>query len=175
MRGGQLYLNRLTVVDAFGQTLEIVLAPIPPDQFPRTSTNTVFRPLLSDGMKPTITISTQEPLRFVQLSPRLLQQARLNFDFVSQSTGNPIAGWVLPNHLDSGLAVYDPNGISYGELTLGVDQNNKPVVAWLPSPNSPYPTLPDPAQAQGPLLSFISKLKSLGAGAFSDFLEAVDE
>jgi hypothetical protein len=175
MRGGQLYLNRLTVVDAFGQTLEIVLAPIPPDQFPRTSTNTVFRPLLSDGMKPTITISTQEPLRFVQLPPRLLQQARLNFDFVSQSTGNPIAGWVLPNHLDSGLAVYDPNGISYGELTLGVDQNNKPVVAWLPSPNSPYPTLPDPAQAQGPLLSFISKLKSLGAGAFSDFLEAVDE
>ena len=176
MRGGQLYINRLTVVDAFGQTLEIVFAPTSSSPYPRTATNAVFHPLLADGVEPTVPISTQEPLRFVQLPPRLLQEARLNFDFLSQTTDdNPIVGWVLPNHLDSGLAVYDPDGISYGEMTLGVDQHNQPIVDWLPSPNSPYPTLPDPAHAQGPLLSFLSKLKSLGASSFSDFLQAVDE
>ena len=56
-----------------------------------------------------------------------------------------------------------------------MDQNNHPVVDWLAAPNSPYPTLPDPAQAQGPLLGFLTNLKKLGAGAFSDFLQSVDE
>jgi hypothetical protein len=175
MRGGQFYVNRLTIVDAFGQTLEIVFAPTPPDTFPRTTTNDVFHPLLSDGMAPTEPISTTEPLRFVQLPPRLLQQARLNFQFLPQVGDNPILGWILPNHLDSGLAVYDPNGVAYGEMTLGVDQADHPVVEWLAAPNSPVPTLPAPAQGQSQLVGFLANLKSLGAGAFSDFLQAVDE
>jgi hypothetical protein len=175
MRSGQFYVNRLAIVDAFGQTLEIVFAPTPPNQFPLVANNNVFHPLLSDGVAPTEPLSTLEPLRFVQLPPRLLQQARLNFQFLPQSGDDPIVGWVLPNHLDSGLAVYDANGIAYGEMTLGGDQNGQPVVDWLAAPDSPYPTLPAPAQAQGQLIGFLANLKSLGAGAFSDFLKAVDE
>jgi hypothetical protein len=56
-----------------------------------------------------------------------------------------------------------------------VDQNNQPVVNWLAAPNSPHPTLPDPAQAEGQLIGFLANLKKLGAGAFSDFLQSVDE
>jgi hypothetical protein len=112
MRGGQFYINQLTIVDAFGQTLEIVLAPTPQNQFPRTTNNQVFHPLMSDGVAPTEPLSKTEPLRFVQLPPRLLQQARLNFQFLPHIGDNPIVGWILPNHLDSGLSVYDPNGIA---------------------------------------------------------------
>lgn len=175
MRGGQFYINRLAIVDAFGQTLEIVIAPTSNNQFPVTPTNDVFHPLLSDGVTPTKPISTLEPLRFVQLPPRLLQMARLNFDFTPGADGNPIVGWILPNHLDSGLSVYDETGTALGELTLGVDQNNAPPVDWMPAPNSPFPALPNPSAAQGPLMGFLANLKSLGAGAFGDFLQAVDE
>jgi hypothetical protein len=175
MRGGQFYVNQLTIVDAFGQTLEIVLAPTPPNQFPVTTNNQVFHPLLSDGVEPTEPLSKMEPQRFAQLPPRLLQQARLNFEFLPQVGDNPIVGWILPNHLDSGLSVYDPNGVAYGELTLGVDQANNPVVDWLAAPDSPFPALPGPAQGQGQLIGFLANLKKLGAGAFSDFLQSVDE
>jgi len=175
MRGGQFYINRLTIVDAFGQTLEIVFAPTPPNQFPIGKNNEIFHPLLADGVAPTEPISKLEPLRFVQVPPRVLQPARLNFQFLPQVGDNPIVGWILPNHLDSGLSVYDANGISYGELTLGVDQSNRPVVDWLAAPNSPYPTLPDPAPDQGPLIGFLANLKTLGTRAFSDFLQSVDE
>jgi hypothetical protein len=175
MRGGQLYINQLTIVDAFGQTLEIVFAPTPPNQFPLTANNQVFHPLLSDGVAPTEPISKVEPLRFAQLPPRLLQQARLNFQFLPQVGDNPIVAWILSNHLDAGLSVYDPKGIAYGELTLGVDQNNQPVVDWLAAPDSPFPTLPDPDHAQGQLIGFLANLKKLGAGALSDFLHSVDE
>jgi hypothetical protein len=175
MRGGQFYINQLTIVDAFGQTLEIVFAPTATSQFPLTAKNDVFHPLLSDGVAPCHPISTLEPLRFVQLPPRLLQLARLNFNFTPGADGNPIVGWILPNHLDSGLSVYDEAGTALGELTLGVDQSDAPLVDWMAAPNSPFPTLPDPSAAQGPLMGFVAKLKSLGAGPFSDLLQAVDE
>lgn len=175
MRGGQFYINRLTIVDAFGQTLEIVLEPTSTNQFPVTAQNDVFHPLLSDGVAPTQPMSTMEPLRFAQLPPRLLQMARLNFNFTPEEGDNPIVGWILPNHIDSGLSVYDPTGIALGELTLGVDQNDHPVVDWIAAPNSPLPTVPDPASGQGPLIGFLANLKHLGTEAFSDFLQGVDE
>jgi hypothetical protein len=175
MRGGQLYVNRLTIVDAFGQTLEIVFAPTASDQFPRTAKKEVFHPLLSDGLAPTKPLSTAEPLRFVQLPPRVLQPARLNFKFLPQLNDDPIVGWILPNHLDSGLAVYDRAGTAYGELTLGVNQQNLPVVNWIAAPDSPFPVLPAPAPGQGHLLRFLSNLKNQGTKAFVDFLQAVDE
>jgi hypothetical protein len=152
-----------------------VFAPTQTDPFPRTAKKEVFRPLLSDGMAPTKPLTTVEPLRFVQLPPRVLQPARLNFKFLPQVNNDPIVGWILPNHLDSGLAVYDRAGTAYGELTLGVDQQNAPVVNWLPAPNSPHAALPAPASGQGPLIGFLANLKSQGAKAFSDFLQAVDE
>ena len=185
MRGGQFAIRRLTVIDAFGQTLEIVRAPVEPDQFPRTSPsqgNLVFHPLPSDGLAPTgsgtqsaVTVDPVEPLRFLQVPPRLLQPARLNFQFMPQANGNPILGWLLPNHIDSGVAVYKADGTAYGELRLGVDpQSGAPVVVWDAAPGNPD-TMPAPSANLPDLDNFLATLQGFGAGALGDFLRAVDE
>lgn len=175
LRGGQFYINRLTIVDVFGQTLEIVLAPTPPDQIPRTFSGGVFHPLVADGLAPTQPVQSIEPLRFVQLPPRLLQPGRLNFQFAPATNGNPVVGWVLPNHLDAGLAVYGPDGTAYGELHPALDTTGNPFVDWAAAPNSPYTDLEALASAQSQLGGFLSNLKAAGPGAFANFLQAVDE
>lgn len=175
LRAGQFYINRLTVVDAFGQTLEVVLAPQPQDQVPRTFNGQVFRPLISDGLVPSKTVQTLEPLRFVQLPPRLVQPARLNFEFVTGASGNAILGWVLPNHLDGGLAVYGPDGTAYGELRPAVDTQGATYVNWTPAPASPWLNLSSTAVTSTGLGGFLNGLQQAGPGAFSNFLHAVDE
>jgi hypothetical protein len=175
LRGGQFYLNRLTIIDAFGQTLEVVEAPVAPDQFPRTFDNFVFQPLVADGLTPTRTLRSQEPERFVQLPPRLLQPARLNLDFQLKENGSPIIGWILPNHLDSGIAVYGPDGSALGTLRLGVDAAGVPVATWDAAPHSSWPMLPDPSEDLPDFQNFVATLRSQGAAALREFLKSVDE
>lgn len=180
MRAGQFYIRQLTIVDAFGQTLEVVRDGSPPVSGPQNET---FRPLIADGLAPTepagapqpLTVATLEPLRFLQLPPRLVQPGRLNFLFAGEG-GNPILGWILPNHLDSGLSAYGPDGTAYGELRLGTDPSGAAIVAWDSAPNSPYPSvLPAPSGGLGEFDNFLSTLQSLGPVAFGDFLQAIDE
>jgi hypothetical protein len=178
MRGGQFYINQLTIVDVFGQTLEIVRPPMPPPghPYPIDLDNLVFHPLLGDGLPPTRPVDTVEPLRFAQIPPRLLQPARLNFRFAPGNNGGPILGWILPNHLDSGISVYGPDGTGYGELRLGVDENGDPVVIWDAAPGSPYPDdLPGPSPDLPELENILATLKARGATALGEFLQAVDE
>ena len=175
LRAGQFTINRVAVVDAFGQTLEIVEAPLGQNQYPHTPGNAVFAPLIADGLAPTQPLQPKYPERFVQLPPRVLQPARLNLDFPGDTTGNPVLGWLLPNHPDSSVAVYGPDGTAYGALRLGVDASNKPDTAWDAAPGSPWPTLPAPSPGLGDLENMLANLHSLGAGALRDFLQAVDE
>jgi hypothetical protein len=58
------------------------------------------------------------------LPPRFSQPARLTFDFLSAAAdeddstilASPLCGWLLPNNLDDGLAVYDETGVARGTL-----------------------------------------------------------
>lgn len=175
LRGGQLLVNRVTIVDAFGQTLEVVKAPIPPDQFARTFDNEVFHPLKADGLIADPPLSPLEPLRFAQLPPRLLQAARVNLDFATQANGSAVVGWLLPDHLDAGLSAYGPDGTAFGTLRLGVDAAGDPVVAWDAAPYSPWPALPPPSPDLPDFQNALATLRSLGAGALRDFLRSIDE
>jgi hypothetical protein len=176
MRSGQFYVRQLTVVDAFGQTLEIVLRGDPP----RDRGNIPFRPLLGAGLAPTRPVQIDhEPARFAQLPPRVLQPARLNFRFDPAANGNAIVGWILPNHLDSGLSAFGPDGTAYGVLRLGVDENGDAVAVWDAAPGSPYPdNLPLPSEL-GPQFDdfthILATLKARGTDALGEFLKAVDE
>jgi hypothetical protein len=180
IRAGQLYLNRLAIVDGFGQAVWVVHGPTGEDPMPRTADGGVFHPLAPARLTPTHPVEINEPLRLVQFAPRLLQSARLNFRFVGHSEDNPIAGWIVPNHLDSGLSVYGPDGTAYGELRLGLSATGqgdatRQAVIWVPAPGSPHPVIPEPAQGQDPLDAFLSNLMKAGVLAFRDFLQAIDE
>jgi hypothetical protein len=174
MRAGQFYLERVTVVDAFGQALEIVQAPDPGRNYPHTPSGAPFTPLVADGLTPVDPLVT-EPPGLVQLPPRILQPARLNLDFLGGHTGNPVIGWLLPNHPDSSVAVYGPDGTAYGALRLGADAAGHPDAVWDAAPGSPWPILQPPVTKLGDLQNLLATLGFLGANALRDFLQAVDE
>jgi hypothetical protein len=122
----------------------------------------------------------------IQLQPTLLQPARLDFDMVSASDdkivfgpanpgADPICGWILPNHLDHSLSVFDADGEALGEMALGVGAGGPATVCWRNAPNGPYSSLSDIAAKVphfGPFLLALSKKTTV---QFADFLKGIDE
>ena len=72
----------------------------------------------------------------ILLRPRLAQPARLNFRWLSAGQGDqemndhpattPICGWVMPNHLDNSLMIYDNRGEALGLINQ--------LARWQPAP-----------------------------------------
>ena len=108
MRGGQFYINQLTIVDAFGQTLEIVLSSdAAPTSFRSQQTTRSFtRCCLTVWRR--VTAFKIGAVAFRATTAATAATSAFEFQFLPQAGDNPIAGWILPNHLDSGLSVYDP-------------------------------------------------------------------
>ncbi|MFZ1084368.1 MAG: hypothetical protein WAN35_05340 [Terracidiphilus sp.] len=128
--------------------------------------------------------NTPDP--FIQLPPALLQPAQLNFDLVSATNdnlnfgpanpiANPIAGWVLPNHLDNSLMAYSALGNLLGEMSIGVSVIGAPEVFWTMAPFSPYQTLQELAQAIPHFGPFLLALFGKTPTEVTDFLDAIDE
>jgi len=110
---GSVTLTRARLLDAFGRTLDVPLANVA-----------------------TPTRATLEDLPgTLALSPRLLRPARWQFRLVDASTAvgtegvearvdqiepslqvNPVAGFVMPDHLDESLEVFGVDGAPIGEL-----------------------------------------------------------
>lgn len=123
---------------------------------------------------------------YIQLPPALLQPARLDFDLLSATDdtvkfgpaepgADPVCGWVLPNHLDASLMAYDAQGTALGEMSVGYDASDQPVVYWTPLPGSPYLTLDEIADAIPHFGPFLKALSQQGPATFTAFLQAIDE
>jgi hypothetical protein len=104
LRAGCLKVEKLRIVDAFGQAL-----PLPKFETPLRSGS-----LVAEG-------EDGEP--FLHFPPRLVQPARLLFDWVrtenlpgTRPANSPVCGWVIPNHLDKNLLFYDGGGRPVGAL-----------------------------------------------------------
>ncbi|NEO56311.1 MAG: hypothetical protein F6K54_26440 [Okeania sp. SIO3B5] len=137
IRSGAMSIGRLWLVDSFGQHKEVVEA-----NSVTTEVVTTYR------MEPSDTGANNKFL----LSPRLAQPARLNFHWLAADALNevemtkapartPVCGWILPNNLDSNLAIYDHQGLSLGsidvdgkwrdapEVTIERDNNERPLLS----------------------------------------------
>lgn len=181
VRGGFFKFNRLNVVDAFGQVIDLMLAG------GNVGTGVAFAPIRGRGLSPLSTTTLGNHLELVQFAPRLVQTSRLNFRFVSAiddtedtelyPDASPVCGWVLPNHLDGGLMVYDATGDALGELLVLADSKERLDVRWLPAPDAGT-AVADPATiANIHLRAFVVVLTAStdqGAG-FQDLLKAIDE
>ncbi len=174
-RSGQFYFDGLYLVDNFGQTLQIT----------SPSSQQTFQPVIAEGMLPEHTVLSQEPYRFIQLPPRLLQPARLDFDFVSalddeaiinlHSGINPVCAWVLPNHIDQALSCYSPEGIYLGELRVITNDQGTQVVNWEFAPDSPYTSINDMSTLYPHLVEMLQGLITAGPDAFTNFYLVIDE
>ncbi len=138
LRSGVLTISRLRMVDAFGQAVDIdSITPIVAERLKGRGPD---GQVANDGL--------------IVLPPRITQPARLQFRWISAVDGQaeaggdqgqtPICGWVLFNHLDASLMIYDADGSAIGSLNTlgprwlgapGSDNWNRSIDAVLPGVN----------------------------------------
>lgn len=139
IRGGAAWFKRLRVVDAFGRFIDL-----PPSAVIPSST---LQPLPPADPAP-------EPAAQILLRPRIPRPGRMLLDFVDASapdgaepaaamvnqsgpagTVSPLCGWLLPDHLDGALEVYDAAADPLGMLLEDVTG----AVVWEGAPGRPGP------------------------------------
>ena len=183
VRAGRLKLEKLRIIDAFGQFLQLG------KQHPGNGLQAVSSRRLSgsDGA--------------VWLQPRLAQSARLSIQWIPAADNinegeefNPVCGWILPNFLDKSLMIYDAGGCALGALQVvekkawtGSVDGRMESFHWIDIPGSrdiffgTSPTEiknPLPANANPHLRQFVMGLLPLSEGCgqrFSNLLNSMSE
>ncbi|NES68067.1 MAG: hypothetical protein F6K24_23905, partial [Okeania sp. SIO2D1] len=162
-RTGALDISGLRILDTFGRVQDIA----DPENVQVVTTA---------AMTPPFTTNRQ-----VYLPPRLAQQARLNFQWMSASQGEvetndhpattPVCGWIVPNYLDNSLMVYKTHGQSLGMLQV---RGNSP--QWLPMPGrNSVPTIEEVKSEINPYLGqLLDYLVGQNEDFFTDFLTAAN-
>lgn len=135
IRAGTIALDRLRVIDRFGQSRMVDMSDENQD------------PLIT----PAHIQRGKHKEHHVVLPPRLSQEARLHFrwlDAVSEDPGleandasSPVCGWVIPNFLDNTLDVHDANGAALGAITSS--DHKGAVGGWRIAPGAAEPVAPD--------------------------------
>jgi hypothetical protein len=131
VRAGFVFIKRLWVVDDFGQVYDLTFGKDGMNAIPGI------------GVRPgDYEITANLPVCF-QLPPRLVQGSRLNFNFLSAKSdsvissqsadSSPVCGWLLPNHLNHSLMVYDNEGVLIGEVML-MGASGQYHAQWIPAP-----------------------------------------
>ncbi|MFC9883213.1 hypothetical protein ACFVJW_27015 [Streptomyces libani] len=173
LRAGQLSFLNLAVVDRFGRSVNLIAEP------------SHFRPEMSDTMRPAHPVSGYDSGRLVELGPRLLQPARLDFAFLS-ATGdeedtdltpgtNPVCAWLLHNRLDESLVVHTPDGTSLGELRVTLNPTtDQPEVTWTALPGSELTAFEQLESRSLHTYQLLSAIKTRGPQTFDAFRATVD-
>jgi hypothetical protein len=173
IRAGHAELISLSIVDAFGQTLEI----------PEKSLENPVRAssLLTHG---------EENKSFIQFPPRIAQPLRLSFDWLpainpqgTYPVNSPVCGWITPNHLDSNLLFFDGHGTPLGALQKilrvsasggggGRPKEDLKTFFWVPWPGTEL----KPEEILNPeLRNFVLFLKAMDADTGNAFWNLLDE
>ncbi|MFI6284017.1 hypothetical protein ACIBCM_04525 [Streptomyces sp. NPDC051018] len=187
VRAGQLAFEQLHVIDRFGRSLAV----ISPDNMLQ------YEVKRADSVVPDIPVNEENEYRYIQLPPRLLQPARLRFDYVSALDDHrrieaedgpeaadgdtPVCGWLIANRLSGSLLVHAPDGTALGEIRAVLDTGHRRTTDWDPLPGSPYPEVGDDTapgrefqQDLPHLHGFVTGLLDGGPDAFDALLATVD-
>ena len=174
-RQGMAKFSSIQVVDAFGQTIQVLADDPQTNQGSPPLTSPIITP--PQDLVPSF-FANKNPFLF---RPNLVQGSRLNLDFMandgsgplstSTENDNPVCGWLLPNHLDRSIDVYDGDGNLLGELMA-------PPFGWRPRPgnpgNNPPPKHPSNINNDA-LKNVISTLANQTEAVFNDFMQVIDE
>ncbi|CAO5159953.1 conserved hypothetical protein [Frankia sp. AiPs1] len=179
-RQGQICVEELFLYDKFGRVLDVVSADT------QSGGLHDYRnfPLTVDTALAARTSLTPTIASVAQLPPRPLQPARLDFDLLDAQTGtrivgtaadpSPIRGWILPNHLDHSLLLYDPAGLLLGTFRLLTGADGRRTGQWEPPPGSALST-PDQLAAHAPEIAALIGSPKLAAEAnVTAFLDVID-
>ncbi|WP_019927401.1 hypothetical protein [Nocardia sp. BMG111209] len=172
LRSGHLMFTRLSVVDRFGRAVNLIDNPLHFDRLRKP-----------ESMTPEHSVGEIQTDRYVELGPRLLQPARLRFDFLSARTdddvelsagANPVCAWLIHNRLDRSLAVYAPDGTALGDLRRVLSPDGDEIVAWTALPHSTTPEFDDLATDYPHAHKFLTVIEDKGPDVFDSVRELID-
>lgn len=125
IRAGYVQVKELRVLDRFGQYRDIL-----------NSGDDALKMVIPERLK------VANPPNTLLFPPRLTQASRLQFQWLSAQHGRveqnahaaatPVCGWLLPNHLDHSLVLYDANGGCLGALRAFSGE----APGWIPLPGA---------------------------------------
>lgn len=119
----------------------------------------------------------------VQLTPRITQPARIKMEWIDadddalvtqEAQNSPVCGWIIPNHLDKSLMIFDAEGKLQGSLIFFKRDNRFHIKKAL----DPISANPDRFEIKNRhLAGFINELLALEDKdtALSAFLEQIDK
>ncbi|SMY29572.1 unnamed protein product [Zymoseptoria tritici ST99CH_1A5] len=160
---GQMMFTKLNIIDKFGEAV-CVFQPRPARRAPKPEdASASFYPCLSDFLSPdTIGDSSrlntvfQEPAvnagqwplcRFLQLTPAINQEARINASFLNPNTDgptpswhetngdmheSPVFGWLVLNYQDYGFQFFLEDGTFHRQVRVGGPTGTNASSKWLP-------------------------------------------
>ena len=153
LRGGVASFTRMRVVDAFGRSVDI-----PPSSITGAAVAERLQPPPQGAQGP----DAQPPQ--LMLRPRLTRPSRLELTFADPAAADtavpgpatvnqvdpaqqvsPVCGWLLPDHLDGSLEVFDAAARQLGTLLEDIDGR----VVWEGAPGLPGPAGAPPAALPG--------------------------
>ena len=193
-------IERLRVTDFMGRTSDLLLAnQSSSPRIARDDQAAYFFPIAGRGLRspgmldpPQADKADSLADQMLQLPPRLAQDAQVSFRLITADDrcqdiscvpgGDPVCGWVVPNHLDRSLAFYSPDGRPWGELRLAGHGDGSYTVTWDKDPVDPGA----PAKVTDIPNQYVARwLKALTAKAisgqqapgdrFANVLAAIDE
>ena len=175
IQNGLVEIIRVRIIDAFGQYRDI--------QHPK-----ITKPLelqaetrgLQEGEEGLSNLSAK-----FALAPRMAQSARLSFNWLSayddalemnaHPSSSPICGWIMSNHLDNSLAVFNQSGELLGSIQSYADRADAKVNWSLPPLAAGEPLPPKPEEIGNPhLKSFVQSLLQENTQNFNQFRETIE-
>lgn len=136
--GGTMRLDAMRVVDAFGRTLDLDVSRV-------STTRSLEIPTAPSSItvRPRVQHASRWIVRFVgapdPTAPDPALRPDANVDQVTPAAMvNPVAGFLLPDHIDESLEVFASDGSPIGELA---HDSITGAVTWEPAPGRPV--LPD--------------------------------
>jgi hypothetical protein len=173
LRSGHMMFTRLSIVDRFGRAVNLIDNPL--------HFNRLLKP---QSMTPEHAVGEIQTDRYVELGPRLLQPARLRFDFLSArgdddveltAGANPLCAWLIHNRLDRSLACYSPDGRALGDLRVVLSTAGQRIVEWTALPDSPLTDFEQLEQLYPHAHRFLSVVKRKGPDVFDAVRRMIDE
>lgn len=168
LRSGYLDITSVDIVDVFGQKRSIYKNTNPAD---------VNKIVTAARLKPAPSVN-----HHAYLAPAITEPSRLLLRWLSANTdetetstnpaSNPVCGWIVPNHLENSLMMFDADGKMWGSVGVFGSQVD---VTWQPAPGSTDKFDDIKAKMNPHFSKIISFFLQQNKSFFSDLTVAIEE